>query len=789
MKISLYYVFVFCLTLAIASAVLSAVLVYQGDHSAFDNLKKSQRDSGEGQLFGITLFVVNYMTFMKTNTESNVRLLQYMAALKGPNFISTPKTFAKDINDTLMIAWLPAAGSLYQPFWSYTSLYPAYWTDNWTVAQAAQHWVDYHHNGERWQYMSLPEDQGATNQSWARRITWTQDMKPIVHDPPDYSFSSYSALGNISGVDWFTPMYPWIALDGNSYWYFTHQTGVRINGVMTVVQTMDDAIRWQLEVDELVGPGSHMIVTDSYKKVIVTTLPEEKKRLASCTDDVNAQSFTNGAAPCIDFDADNYPISFVTQAYSQARVEAWENMDLDPAPMRTQYFPIDGVEYLVMSQTVFNQNELRVNVIWLQPAVTMDQSAREGVYVGIAMLAFLPTLILCVISVVSILLPLRRLGSTMINLTDSLISLENKTVEIPQVNTVFSEMDTVGSEFETLGTTVIAISKYIPKQLVRHELGVTDDNDAEDNLSMSKSTSMSSSRSRSMTPSKYDQSRRMTGTMSATNKMHMAKIGTSMQKKNVAVLFLNVRGFHENADELLPKYPTIVKQVETSAAKHKGIMDYFHGDHFMLTFNGMSPCGAPLKAAASAFGDISGSLKKESKLTSMSSITSASLLHVRFTGGLCAGVSSVGQMGSDTAKRFCTLSPVVSTAAFLQSQCTSFTNSECLTPAQGREEIQPAVYYYYSGKVLVPGHKSPITVLTIARSLPKGDTDEWMYELEAGDSSNPYSMVNGLWERALKTPKDKELIESATNLQTAVMPESEVYPAVQDLLKYINSQQ
>jgi class 3 adenylate cyclase len=619
-------------------------------------------------------------------------------------------------------------------------------------------------------------------------------------------FSATADMDSPTAVDWFSPIISVKASDGSSYYLLTHGTAVNINGVNTVVQSQDATDRWQSKMEQIKVSESDFILFDSYKRVIATTIAEEKDRLEACqraaiaakkatvnvpTDGATLHSFANieeEAPDCNTSPAPSHPNALIAGVYKKLWQPNWDDVSLDPPALSIQDVVLGGVQYTTVVNTCVSRNNLRIVTVWIEPTDHLENNT-DLMMAAVAILALLPTSLLTLIGIVSILLPLRRLGQTMTDLTDNLVAEEAKPADLGHLSSVFDEMTTIGEEFDTLGTTVVAISKYVPRALVRHEMasklqldvggGQQEAEDMTEELTHG-STQLTSTMSPKHRQSadgleKKRSSRRLLRRKSrakddGTNGSNISGgSGMDLQSRRVAVTFLNVVGFHARGTDIVKKYPSIVSAVEGAVGKHKGILDYFHGDRFMLTHNAMVPCGTVAKNAVLTFCEVQAGLRTQG---------------IRLQCGICVGSATVGQMGSETAKRFSIISAVVPQANFLQGKCSSFTSTECLVTNALREDIQSSVYFYLSGHVSLPQSKEPSLVLTVARKRPEGVQDEWMYELEAGDQGNPYIAVVVAADKLVKEKDVPGAREMVAELSKGITDpdKDEAYGAVQDLV-------
>ena len=135
-----------------------------------------------------------------------------------------------------------------------------------------------------------------------------------------------------------------------------------------------------------------------------------------------------------------------------------------------------------------------------------------------------------------------------------------------------------------------------------------------------------------------------------------------MTLKRVTVLAINGRGVHRMMNILAPA--TVVattthmaEAVMRSAHAHKGVVDSFHGDHFVISFNAArANAEGPVRAAqtALAFADVGIPVNRFSAM------------------GIASGRACVGNLGTATLKRLSIIGPVYSKAIALERLCRRF---------------------------------------------------------------------------------------------------------------------
>lgn len=171
---------------------------------------------------------------------------------------------------------------------------------------------------------------------------------------------------------------------------------------------------------------------------------------------------------------------------------------------------------------------------------------------------------------------------------------------------------------------------------------------------------------------------------------------------------------------------TIVEVVSGAAAAHRGIVDTFHGDHFVVTFNAASHTGTHVVKAAAA---------------AMKMIATTEGLTV----GIASGVAIVGNFGTSSLRKFCTIGSVYHHATVLQRLTKMLPGSKCLIPETSFPDVENAFYYKVLCAVLLPHGKRRVAVANVESTITQPDDakdNEWLYAVKQQESSNPFAAEN-----------------------------------------------
>jgi class 3 adenylate cyclase len=271
-----------------------------------------------------------------------------------------------------------------------------------------------------------------------------------------------------------------------------------------------------------------------------------------------------------------------------------------------------------------------------------------------------------------------------------------------------------------------------------------------------------------------------------------------MLRKRVSILCLNIRDFHAVAfplaPELVAKLMTkIVGVVAATVKEQRGVLDYFQGDRFCVSFNAVTNLVTHVRRAVSC------AVILHTKLKALSDGS----LPVDSTCGLSVGQAIVGNVGSEEVKRFGIISPVYSQATKLERQCKKYCGVPILAVATMMDECQGIVKYDHVDVVAfaegasvastVSPQSPPIPldsvrgaaaqraqkrrIVSCPRVLLSNESEEeWMYELKHEEGAQNHN------ERFLAWTEGKEVARLVDQRQYTEPP-VEGLPTPQELLQ------
>jgi class 3 adenylate cyclase len=211
--------------------------------------------------------------------------------------------------------------------------------------------------------------------------------------------------------------------------------------------------------------------------------------------------------------------------------------------------------------------------------------------------------------------------------------------------------------------------------------------------------------------------------------------------KNVAILILNARGTHAlalsgGAGELEAEQVKLVELIQKCTRSGNGVVDAFQGDHFVITFNAVRAVGTPVISAARV------ALKIEERAQH------EGLALGCFSMGLGGGRALVGNVGSATMKKSCTVGSVYTIAAGLEVLAkrvgrTCVTHGRCLSGLQHTTSIM------LLGSAQLTATRQEVTGCIMSRPATEStspDSHAWLYRSDAANTDDEFSNFNTLME-------------------------------------------
>ncbi|CUG91007.1 guanylate cyclase, putative [Bodo saltans] len=406
---------------------------------------------------------------------------------------------------------------------------------------------------------------------------------------------------------------------------------------------------------------------------------------------------------------------------------------------------LGGVSYYVSIAQISSPLTLGLHwrVVLLMPETDIIQGIIDGrntaIYIAIGLLVGTSLIALGVVT--ALLSPLATLADRMYRAAtfDDSVGAEGEGENLRESR--FQEVKAIQEAFDTLMGELAKVKSYLPQSVLAALYGDDDDEEdgeADENLRGDESSSMSKGReetaSNMMAGKQQPQLKREQSNSSlarapngsvaglqrggSTRSMALGKrrslqstvggggsstaapaaLNTSLKltQRKVTILAINVVRFHHlllstsspsPADEVLKIHGAIVDLICRLAREHKGVVDSFNGDRFLITFNAVTNVGNHACAAANCALAISKAIHDANSGEHKTAAPGTSMHLLRQVSGVTCGIASsvalVGNTGTASMKRFCVIGPCVGHALVMERMCKMYNSNRSSTNGRG----------------------------------------------------------------------------------------------------------
>eukprot|EP00756_Hemistasia_phaeocysticola_P031864 Hpha_TRINITY_DN16380_c2_g10::TRINITY_DN16380_c2_g10_i1::g.62818::m.62818 len=248
---------------------------------------------------------------------------------------------------------------------------------------------------------------------------------------------------------------------------------------------------------------------------------------------------------------------------------------------------------------------------------------------------------------------------------------------------------------------------------------------AKDSAARSIKSKMSSNRS------SMQQSVVSTNLAKARKQEAAVKVG-ALNGKRCSFLAANVSNFIKCAQDKGKIVPTHTKLIETilgSCAMAKGVPDTFCGDRIFCSFNAVRPVSGYRLASVTA------AHRARSKVDS-----DENMCQFPISFAVVTGECQVGNMGTDTMRRFSFHSSVVPWSVALERYQRTLECRGCID-GPTKEEASNGFAVRLVDAPIYPKRKADqvLRVFEVLQALASAEEEEWMYQLEKAESSDPHA--------------------------------------------------
>eukprot|EP00742_Colponemidia_sp_Colp-10_P017019 GILJ01019548.1.p1 GENE.GILJ01019548.1~~GILJ01019548.1.p1 ORF type:complete len:802 (+),score=111.26 GILJ01019548.1:238-2406(+) len=270
-------------------------------------------------------------------------------------------------------------------------------------------------------------------------------------------------------------------------------------------------------------------------------------------------------------------------------------------------------------------------------------------------------------------------------------TLQNEKV-VP-TRSFLSEINSLCVAFAKMNAMLTEAKAYMPaSMLVRYTSEEdSDDDDQDEGRLMSVRKYASGRRSNMSSPADSVAPRHINNidanteyTVASANGRHAspdALSHASLRNRRVALLAVNVRGFTALPDfainTIAGHSTALLDLIAAAAASERGVIDSFHGDHFMISFNAVKPVGSPGRRAVQCSSAIHQAV--------------AGTAYERLSMGASCGMAVVGSLGNLTQRRLSIIGGCYTKALRLQRAAASLERS--VEPLFGKDSAPASCFH------------------------------------------------------------------------------------------------
>ena len=403
--------------------------------------------------------------------------------------------------------------------------------------------------------------------------------------------------------------------------------------------------------------------------------------------------------------------------------QAYVKFNAEPFDVFTK-LTLDGDEYFARKTHIFSNAEL----FWLRPVSSIQGEVNKALVLLIiftsVVLAF--DIMISVVEVVFIALPLKRSSQAIQALGNLDTAVAASAVE--EYATRCFMVSEVKSLIHGLSLSIDRLQElrtFMPESVLAEQHSAEEDEEGYSGMSTSQSQSGSTVTIQSMA--------------SKMHKAHQADLTLCLQSKPISVLRVNIVGWSQTFSgcsdkELLSQHGQVLNTVLDCT--QGGVLDSFTGDVFLVGWNTVKPKPSyytkPLESAIKIKESIQG---------------------FTMSFGAACGKAKVGNMGTDTMRRF----TVISDCLPWVSQLEAFNKSRKLTCTTDVKLMERCKGFPHTvvDAVVHPKSGKPVILCNVT-GMPTSTNEEWMYAFERIETSAEaqanlfmIAIMNGDFEKKL----------------------------------------
>eukprot|EP01062_Namystynia_karyoxenos_P000441 TRINITY_DN10153_c0_g2_i1.p1 TRINITY_DN10153_c0_g2~~TRINITY_DN10153_c0_g2_i1.p1 ORF type:complete len:846 (+),score=164.18 TRINITY_DN10153_c0_g2_i1:128-2665(+) len=417
---------------------------------------------------------------------------------------------------------------------------------------------------------------------------------------------------------------------------------------------------------------------------------------------------------------------------------------------------ISGGEHWLRRRVIHRANEngrvdelQSIHMLWLRPTSAVQDKINRGrnFFIGFVCGIFVFEVLILVIQLLKIGIPLTKVADAM-GYIDSLDldTAEEKIGGVADSCFVISEISSVVISFTKAIRALRLYKEYLPQSCLVDE---GDDEEAEEALNKSTAEHDKSgrrvSRAQSMR-SKASSKGSGESAMSAASSLQQVKqtaakrLGTEVSKKVISTLVCNIRGLHD----LLPKpghlqtmHKAALDSVNGAAKMARGMFDGVVGDRAKCSWNAIRVATRHRALVAQCAALVQADTHNADWRASI---------------GAAAGDALCGPMGTEGIRFFGIIGKVVSWVTAMERVAASMPGRETVILVDDgvmKEASTDNFFRWHMQALYSKRSSAPLELWQLMKPRGAQAEEEWMYQLEAASSSDPWVLYNNTVKGAL----------------------------------------
>ena len=375
----------------------------------------------------------------------------------------------------------------------------------------------------------------------------------------------------------------------------------------------------------------------------------------------------------------------------------------------------------------------------------------------------------CLIGIVGSIVLSRLISPALTKLqANMMLAADLKNEQVVHTQSKLSDIAELSSVFDEMNQRLLVARSYITEAvLLGHASGSIDDDDEGSNEDVidydhtdksHRPSGLELSTAESATDVSTPTLDKRTSPSSSNERTKtIAQSLNTISERRVAVLAMNLVGFHSIVSERGAPRPQQVQCVSSAltniivnaAHNERGVIDSFHGDHFILTFNASRVVAGPLTAAIRTANVVGAAVRQDATFSGS----------VGVSAGASVGKALLGTLGVDGYRRLSVVGVVYRVAVGLQGIGAQFlyktaaSRGRPVTPgctideSQLKEVSNCGIHLQLIGLGIPTlrafrSHARPVYNAHHNNGSHSVEEDEWLYELDAIEAGDPFAQPN-----------------------------------------------